>query len=94
MSVLNDKQFFIVLGIGALGAYVLYKGAEKTAAAINPTDENNLFNQGAIGLGEAITGNPKATQNLFNRLYGGLDLINPWAPEYRKQYARQVWGLQ
>ncbi|WP_211831162.1 hypothetical protein [Kistimonas asteriae] len=91
---LSDKQFYIVLGIGALGVYVLYRGAGTAAQAINPVNPDNVFNQAANGLGEAITGDPNATGDLFDHLYGGLDLLNPWAPDYRKDYAKQVWGMK
>lgn len=89
----TDRQFYILLGIGALGAYVLYRGAGQVAQAINPVNPDNVFNQAAENLGEAITGDPNATGDLFDHIYGGLDLVNPWAPDYRKAYAKQVWGI-
>ncbi len=94
MSLLNNKQIITVLVIGAAGAYILSQKASKAAQAINPVNDENIFNQGAIGLGEAITGDPNATSSLFSHIYGGLDLLNPFAPDYRKEYARQVWGFE
>ncbi len=94
MSVLNNKQFITVLVIGAAGLYVLSRKAGDVVTAINPMNHDNVFNQAAIGFGEAVTGNPQATQGFFDHLYGGADLLNPFAPDYRKQYAKKVWGLE
>ena len=94
MSVLNNKQFFVLLGVGALGVYVISRKASDVADALNPVSQDNIFNQAANELGEAITGNPNATGSFFDHIYGGLDLLNPWAPDNRKQYAKQVWGLK
>lgn len=88
---LTDRQFVTILVIGAAGAYFI---SQKTTQAIDPTNPDNIFNQGAINLGEAITGDPNATGVLFDHIYGALDLVNPFAPDYRKDYARQVWGLE
>lgn len=94
MSVLNNQQFVTVLVIGAVGVYFLSQKAGSALEAVNPVNQDNIFNQGAQNFGEALTGNPDATQNFFSHIYGGLDLLNPWAPDYRKEYAAQSWGLK
>lgn len=92
MSILTDKQFLVVAVAGGLALWYAKNKAEQAAGvvvgAIDPTSPENVFYEGAnIVFGELNTA------WAFDYLYGGLSLINPWASETEKAYARQVYGV-
>lgn len=40
---MTDKQFYILIGIGALGLLFIKSKAEKVVEAVNPFDRDNIF---------------------------------------------------
>lgn len=66
MAVLSDKQFFVIAGVGAVGAFLLYRAlptteeiaeAGKTALnAVNPVNDQNIFSRAADEVVQATTG--------------------------------------
>ena len=64
---LTDKQFFIVLGVGALALLYMRKKAgeavqavadtaDEAVQAVNPVNENNMFNSGVNKIVQFVTG--------------------------------------
>ena len=82
---LTDKQFFTLLALAAVAGFVVYqKGETLITEKLNPASPENIVYQ-------AVKGDTLDT--LADYYFGLFDLMNPWAPDYRRQYARQVWGL-
>lgn len=63
--IFSDKQLLILLGVGAVTAWYLSSKAVDVAKdvgqAINPINHDNIFNQGANSLFQAITGDTQNT---------------------------------
>ncbi|WP_432459400.1 hypothetical protein [Agarivorans sp. QJM3NY_25] len=87
------KQHMFVASVALIGGYLLYSKAKDAAQAVNPMSDQNLAYQGTKGLVDEI-GGEGAFNTVADHIFGGLDLINPWAPEYRKNYAKKVYGLE
>ena len=72
--------------------YRIYRAAptsEQMAAAINPASPENLIYKGTNSLlGEDTVGTAS------DYIFGGIDLLNPWADPERKRYAKQVYGIE
>lgn len=71
--------------------YRIYKAAptsDQIAAALNPASPDNLVYKGTNSvLGEENVG------TAADYFFGGIDLLNPWADDERKRYAKQVYGI-
>lgn len=52
----TDKQFFVLLGVGAVGLLLARSAAGEAARAVNPLNNDNIFAQGANGVTQALTG--------------------------------------
>ncbi|MBO9490740.1 hypothetical protein J7384_10245 [Endozoicomonas sp. G2_1] len=53
-----------VIAIAVIGAAALYYSSKKAAdvgQAVNPVNDDNIFNQGVLSVGRKITGNPHWT---------------------------------
>ncbi len=81
---ITTQQAVVVGGVAVI-AYVLYRGAQTAATAINPLSDQNLAYQ-------AVGGADGAVQGALDHYFAYIDLINPWADDYRRAYAWQVWG--
>jgi Tfp pilus assembly protein PilO len=77
----------VVVGVG----YAYYKKkeiAEIATVGLNPTHQNNYVNQ--------VAQNVVGSENLqtgFDYVFAAVDVLNPFAADYRKDYARSVLGL-
>lgn len=77
----------VIAGLAVAGAGYVYLKRNAITDAVNPASSENLVYK---GLGGGTGGTLDTTAN---HVFGAVDLINPWAPDYRKDYARKVWGL-
>lgn len=77
----------VLAGLAVAGAGYAYFKRKDIANAVNPASSENLVYKGLGG------GTGGALDTTANHVFGAVDLINPWAPDYRKVYARKVWGL-
>lgn len=79
----------VLVGVGLLGALYLYNKRNALYAAIDPTNPENAVNNVAKDLigEERLAGG-------FDKIFGAIDLINPFAPEYRKNYAKELYGVK
>lgn len=80
-SVVNNKQFFILLGLLGAGAGYLYLRRKDIANAINPVSDKNVFYQAAEGTASAVSGdgNKYALQDWI------FGLFNPQALERERE---------
>jgi hypothetical protein len=97
MKILDTKAG-MVLALGVVGVASLYlfkksiaDGAAAAAQSINPVNDENIFNQGVLAVGQKITGNENWT--LGGAIY---DLFNG-SPEEQAQRAAEkaqvdVWA--
>ena len=62
---MTDKQILMFLGAGALAfLYLKNQAGEAVAAvgnAVNPVNPENVFNQGVLSVGQALTGDKSWT---------------------------------
>lgn len=54
--ILSDKQFYIVIAIGAVALYAAKVQAEEAAEAIDPLNQDNIFNNFFDAATRKITG--------------------------------------
>lgn len=78
----------VVAGLALVGAGLLYWQGRRAISAINPTNPDNVINAAVT---EAV--GEERISNIADHLFGMIDLLNPMAPEYRREYAKQVYGL-
>lgn len=78
----------VLVGIAALGGLYLYTKRNDLIAAVDPTNPDNVVNNAA----KDLIGEDRLAYG-FDRFFGAIDLLNPLAPESRKQYARQIYGV-
>ena len=82
----SNKQF-IALGVGVLvTGYLIKRGVSDAVESINPTNPDNVINQGA----QAVVGK-ETLQSGFDHLFATVDLINPFQTPERKAFALKVW---
>jgi len=76
---IDGMMVFVAMLVGA----VIYISIKRQAVvdAVNPANQENIINSAA----KDVVGKENL-QSVFNRIYGAVDLVNPWA--------RQVWGLE
>lgn len=77
-----------VVAAGGALVYLYYKNKENLGNALNPASSENVVYSGL----ENTLGQDTVAE-AGDSIFGFVDLINPWAPEYRRNYARQVYGL-
>ena len=64
MNILDTKSGMVltagvvVLGLAYVAKQQALKAADTTLEAIDPTDPDNIFNQGVQNVGRSVTGNP------------------------------------
>lgn len=56
MALMTNKQFYIVLGVGAVGVYLAKQAAAGAVDAINPLNNDNVIYGFASGVTRALTG--------------------------------------
>ena len=82
----------VVAGVGLAAAYYVYSNRQKikdfVAKDLNPASQENLVFEGT----QAVVGEENL-QDAADYFFGAIDLINPFAPDYRKRYAREVYGM-
>ena len=95
MKIRIDGLMVLVLAlVGGLGFLWFKKGDIKAAALdavdkVNPASHNNIVYSAAEELG-IITNEPGGWED---KTIGAFELLNPWASDTSKRYAREVWGL-
>lgn len=87
----SNKGFVVLVCVGV--ALYLHQVGSNAVEAITPSNPNNIFNRSAMDLGEALTGDKRATQRATHSFFAAIDLLNPWATANRKVHARKVWGV-
>jgi len=88
----------MVLVLALLGGagWLYFKRGDIAAALgeavdkVNPASDKNVVYSAAQDLG-IITNEAGGWED---KTFGALSLINPWASDTSKNYARQVWGLE
>ncbi|WP_406827713.1 hypothetical protein [Microbulbifer sp. ARAS458-1] len=79
----------VLTGAAVVGAGLIYWQGKKALSAVNPSDPNNVINRAVTdAVGE------DRISNVANHIFGAVDLVNPWAPDYRKDYAKQIYGIE
>lgn len=76
----------VVAGLAVIGAGLVYWQGRRALAAVNPADPDNVINAAVTdAVGE------ERISSVADHIFGAWDLLNPLAPEYRRDYAKQVW---
>lgn len=90
VSVKIDGLMVLVMVALVLTAYVWWNRGKVADAAnkVNPLNPDNVINQTY----ENVLGKETAWK-VTDYVGGALSLLNPWASETSKMYARQVYGL-
>lgn len=59
----NNTQFFVLLALGGLAGWALYRRGQQALQAINPLDNENVFYQAANGIAAGATGASEKDQD-------------------------------
>ena len=84
---LDGTMVLVIIGIGA--AIYIYNKKEAIVSAINPADPQNVINQAVT---KAVGQENIATAADYG--FGAFDLLNPFASQERKNYAKLVYGIE
>lgn len=84
----TDRQLIAGVALAGVGVWYLRRKAGSALNAINPANNENIFIE---GLESAVGEDTVATVGDY--LFGGIALVNPWADDTSKNYARGVYGL-
>lgn len=87
---MTNSQLLILLGAGALAVVVAGDKLGDALNAINPANNDNIFRRGQVAATDSLIGQDNRIA-VEDTIFGALDLLNPWAPEERKRFARQVF---
>lgn len=87
-GILSDKQALVVLLVIAGGAWYLRKRGAAVIEAVNPFNNENIV----INSVESAVGEDRVAV-IGDYIFGGIALLNPWADDTSKNYARNVYGL-
>lgn len=79
-SVLNNKQFFFLAAVAAVGVGYLYMKRKDIGNAINPVSDKNLAYTGTNAVGQAIAGDENWTLGTWM-----FEVLNPQAIERERQ---------
>lgn len=88
MSLLTDRQAIGAVVLVAGGLWYLSRKAGSVVNAVNPLNNDNIFIEGV----ESLAGEENVA-TFGDYLFGGIALVNPWADETSKNYARDVYGV-
>lgn len=94
--IFSDKQLLTIGGVVLVVGYLSFNAAKKGAAKLNPTNPDNVVRDGVNEFLEATTGqeNPiGAIDNALFKVFATIDLINPFATDARKKFAKEELGL-
>lgn len=70
MSVFTDRQLAVLVGLGALGTFLLYRRGRQVAESLNPGNPDNHFNN----LANSALGYDNRTNSIGSAVF---DLLNP-----------------
>jgi hypothetical protein len=86
-----DLAILAAVGGAVYVGYRVYRASpslDQVASAVNPASPDNLIYKGTNSvLGEGVVG------SAADYVFGGFDLLNPWAEPERKAYAKSVFGI-
>lgn len=86
---ITNTVLLTAVGVGV--AYYFYRqlpSFETITNKLNPANPNNIVYenlQNAAG--------KENVSNVADHIFGAIDLLNPFAPKDRKDYAKQVYGI-
>lgn len=79
-SVLNNKQFFFLAAVAAVGAGYLYMKRKDIGEAVNPVSRNNLAYKATNEVGQALSGDEHFSLGVLI-----WEMANPQAVQREKE---------
>lgn len=88
MSAFSNGQLAAGVALVGVAVWLLRRRAGELISAVSPLNNENIFIEGL----ETVAGED-AVATIGDYLFGGIALLNPWADDTSKNYARDVYGV-